>query len=358
MPKGYALTLEQRGSIVAFRKAKLSIRRIADELGVSKGAVCSYLRSPETYGTPIRAGRPAKYDARDKRRVLRLASEGRSSSSRIKHDLNLTFSTRTVRRILSNAPHLKYKKRKATPRLTSAHKKARVEWAKSHVDLGLGWNQVVFSDEKKFNLDGPDGLQYYWHDLRKDEQTFLSRQNGGGGVMIWAGFSSQGRTEVAVLQGRQDSYAYCDTVANYLLPFVHAHHPDGFVFQQDNASIHASQETTAFLAEQNIPLLSWPALSPDLNPIENVWGCLARKVYANGRQFGSVQELQSEILRQWDAIDEELFHKLIASMKSRLIAGDSRSHAAADAGLSKRRNRIKLCGRASRTRVRSNNYTL
>ncbi|KAF0748806.1 hypothetical protein AaE_007242 [Aphanomyces astaci] len=191
----------------------------------------------------------------------------------------------------AQAPHLKYKKRKATPRLTSAHKKARVEWAKSHVDLGLGWNQVVFSDEKKFNLDGPDGLQYYWHDLRKDEQTFLSRQNGGGGVMIWAGFSSQGRTEVAVLQGRQDSYAYCDTVANYLLPFVHAHHPDGFVFQQDNASIHASQETRAILAEHNVPLLSWPALSPDLNPIENVWGCLARKVYANGRQFGSVQEL-------------------------------------------------------------------
>jgi hypothetical protein len=59
-----------------------------------------------------------------------------------------------------------------------------VEWSRLHVDLGLGWNHIVFSDEKKFNLDGPDGLQYYWHDLRKEEQTFLSRQNGGGGVMI------------------------------------------------------------------------------------------------------------------------------------------------------------------------------
>ncbi|ETV89331.1 hypothetical protein H257_00656 [Aphanomyces astaci] len=163
MPKGYALTLAQRGSIVAFCKAKLTIRRIADELE-------------------------------------------QSSSSGIKHDLHLTFSTRTVRRILFKAPHNKYTKRKANPRITLVHKKARVE---------------------KFNLDGPDDLQYYWHDVRKDEQKFLSRQNGGDGVMIWDRFSSQGRTAVAVLQGRQDSYAYCDTVANYVLPFVHAHHPDG-----------------------------------------------------------------------------------------------------------------------------------
>ncbi|KAF0710334.1 hypothetical protein AaE_012577 [Aphanomyces astaci] len=109
-----------------------------------------------------------------------------------------------MRRILAKVTHLKCKKRKKTPRLTAEHKKARVEWAKSHVDLGLGWNQIVFSDENKFNLDGPDGLQYYWHDLCKEDQSFSSRQNGGGSVMIWAGFSSEGLTEVAVLEGRQD----------------------------------------------------------------------------------------------------------------------------------------------------------
>ncbi|ETV89812.1 hypothetical protein H310_15351 [Aphanomyces invadans] len=54
---------------------------------------------------------------------------------------------------------------------TASHKFAQVERAKSHVDLGLEWSQVVFSDEKKFNLDGPDGLQYYWHGMRMEEQT-------------------------------------------------------------------------------------------------------------------------------------------------------------------------------------------
>jgi transposase len=319
MPSGVLLTPEQRGSIMAFRKAKWSIRRIASEMFVAKNTVWAFLRSPNTYGKAKRRGQNAKLDGRTKRLILRVASEGKSSSSRIKFDLDLPVSSRTIRRIMSSCPHLKYKKRKATPRLTPAHKVARLEWAKSHVDLGLGWNDVVFSDEKKFNLDGPDCLQYYWHDLRKEEQTYLSRQNGGGSVMIWAAFSSQGLSDVAFLDGRQNSSAYCDTIANYLLPFVHVNHPNGFVFQQDNASIHVSHATKAFLEEHEISLLSWPALSPDLNPIENVWGCLVRKVYANGRQFSSAAELKNEILRQWEAIEPELIAKLIASMKSRCL---------------------------------------
>ena len=47
------------------------------------------------------------------------------------------------------------------------------------------WHQVLFSDEKKFNLDGPYGYQYYWYDLRKEKETWMSRNFGGGNVMVW-----------------------------------------------------------------------------------------------------------------------------------------------------------------------------
>ena len=55
------------------------------------------------------------------------------------------------------------------------------------------WRKVVWSDEKKFNLDGPDGFSYYWHDLRKEEEIFSSRAQGGGSIMIWASFGWGGK---------------------------------------------------------------------------------------------------------------------------------------------------------------------
>ncbi|KAF2346953.1 hypothetical protein FHG87_022291 [Trinorchestia longiramus] len=47
-------------------------------------------------------------------------------------------------------------------------------------------------DEKKFNSDGPDGFQYYLHNLRKDGQIFSRRPFGGRSLMIWGAFSEEG----------------------------------------------------------------------------------------------------------------------------------------------------------------------
>lgn len=52
----------------------------------------------------------------------------------------------------------------------------------------------MFSDEKKLICDGPDGLNYYWHDLKKEKRFNYSRNFGGGSLMIWAAFSMHGKT--------------------------------------------------------------------------------------------------------------------------------------------------------------------
>jgi hypothetical protein len=108
------------------------------------------------------------------------------------------------------------------------------------------------------------------------------------------------------------------TLQDHLLPFMDHHHRDGAIFQQDNAAIHTSRLTKAWFSERNMTVLDWPAKSPDLNPIENMWGVLARRVYAGGRQFQSRKELIRVILREWEGIEPLLIKNLIVSMPKRV----------------------------------------
>lgn len=152
-----------------------------------------------------------------------------------------------------------------------------------YMELGQNWNKVIFSDEKKFNLDGPDGLHYYWRDLRKENRQIMSRNFGGGSVMIWAAFSYTGKSKIAFISERLNSEKYCLMLENYLLPFARSNYGHDFIFQQDNARIHTSMYSKEWFEANNVILLNHPPLSPDLNPIENLWGQLTRAVFQNGR---------------------------------------------------------------------------
>ncbi|KAG3092215.1 hypothetical protein PI125_g17209 [Phytophthora idaei] len=91
--------------------------------------------------------------------------------------------------------------------------------------------------------------------------------------MIWAGVSMYGNTDVVFLEGRQNSVKYTETLRGNLLPYLEKlrlqmgnTEP---IFQQDNASIHASRFTKGFLKD-NVTTMEWPAGSPDFNITENV----------------------------------------------------------------------------------------
>ena len=213
------------------------------------------------------------------------------------------MTPRTIINYLHRSKIFEYAKKVSKPTLKPKHKDDRLEFARRNYNWKNQWHSVIFSDEKKFNLDNPDGYAYYWHDLRKDKQIFSKTQFGGGSVMIWGAIGFNGTSSLAFLSPKCNSEAYCDVLAINLKSFLNEISDQPPIFQQDNASIHRAGNTKAWLNLNNIDTLTWPAKSPDLNIIENVWGYLSRRVYANRRQFSHKNDLIAAIEREWYNID-------------------------------------------------------
>lgn len=178
---------------------------------------------------------------------------------------------------------------------------------------------MIFSDEKKWNLDGPDGNQYYWHDLRKEPLIFSKRNFGGGSVMTWGAFSGYGKVGLTFIEGRMNSVDYQNIIGDQLDDFYPQIRNPPLDFQQDNAKIHVSRSTKAWFQRRNQPVLDWPSRSPDLNPMENLWTIIARRVYENNQQYATVDELKRAI---WDAflsVPQDVIDNLVRSMPNRMF---------------------------------------
>jgi hypothetical protein len=65
---------------------------------------------------------------------------------------------------------------------------------------------------------------------------------------------------------------------------------------QDNARVHTSCRTRAFLREHHIDTIDWPAYSPDLNPIEHLWWALKKRMYKFYPQYNNYSVAREE----WD----------------------------------------------------------
>ena len=90
------------------------------------------------------------------------------------------------------------------------------------------------------------------------------------------------------------------------------------IFQQDLAPIHTAKSTKTWFNEHGITELDCPANSPDLNPIENLWGIAKRKM--RDMRLNNAEELKATIEASWSSITPQQCHRLTASMPRRIEA--------------------------------------
>lgn len=140
--------------------------------------------------------------------------------------------------------------------------------------------------------------------------------------MFWGGFGYKGVLKLIKTSNRLNAKGYQKVLKDSLIndgPNVTVNGNSGYILQQDNASIHTCSDTQDFLASIDcLKILPWPSRSPDLNPIENLWGILANRVYGQDKQYSSLDKLEDAVFLAWDSIEVDILENLINSMPKRM----------------------------------------
>ncbi len=323
------MSQDLRKKIISLHKKGEGYKKISKALLISQNTVAKVVQTFKKDGTATisqrRPGRPWKLTPRQERLLMRRVEENRHASSlqlskEVESQIGVTISRDTIRRTLQrNGMHGCRPRKK--PLLKPRHKKARLEFSRAHADKDEDyWDSILWSDETKINVFGTDGFKTVWRrkgEEYKEKCMVPPVKHGGGSVLMWGCMSAAGVGELLFIDGIMNSQMYCSILKEKMLPSLRALGRLA-LFQHDNDPKHTSKATVGFLKKNRVKVIQWPSMSPDLNPIEHLWGILKRQVEHHSPY--SIQSLKKVILEEWKKIDLAKCCQLVNSMPRRLGA--------------------------------------
>ncbi len=183
------------------------------------------------------------------------------------------------------------------------------------------WSKVLFSDESKFCISfGSQGPRVWRKSGEAQNPCCLkSSVKFPQSVMIWAAMSSAGVGPLYFQKSTVNAAIYQEILEHFMLPSADKLYGDAdFIFQQDLAPAHTAKGTKSWFNDHGVTVLDWPANSPDLNPIDNLWGIVKRKM--RDTRPNNADELKATVKETWASIPPQQCHKLITSMPRRIEA--------------------------------------
>ncbi|GFV60586.1 transposable element Tcb2 transposase [Trichonephila clavipes] len=206
--------------------------------------------------------------------------------------------------------------------LNGRQRRNRLCWAREHVSwTQQQWASVLFTDESRFTMESDSGRLLIWREQRTryhQSNTVERHSYRGGGILVWAGISLGGHTDLHVFHGGTvTGLRYRDEILDpYVRPYAAAIGND-FILMDDNARPHRARIVEEYLEDHGLERMEWPALSPDLNPIEHLWDYLGREVAALNPPPRSLHELKQGLLCVWSSLPIPVSDNLINSMENR-----------------------------------------
>ena len=130
------------------------------------------------------------------------------------------------------------------------------------------------------------------------------------------------KLNLVTIQGNLTGDQY---IRDVLQPVVFPHfdsHPLATrpVYMDDNARPHRSRAVTAYLQRESVTSVPWPAMNPDLNPIEHNWDMLGHRIQAREPPVQNFRQLKTALHREWQQLSQQDIRRLTGGMKCRVDA--------------------------------------
>ena len=323
MARSKEITPRKRAIIAQYVRDGLTVREIATRINIPKSTVGNIVKRFKVSGSSEagkHTGRKRVTTRREdlllKRAVMKHPS---MSSLELKIECQSKASPQTIRRRLVKEFGLRSRRPARKPLLNRAQRLKRLAFCQKHRQwTATEWSKVMFSDESTFCQFGS-----FVNLVRRPLKTrFLPKYTvatvkHSPKVMLWGCFSATGRGSLYFVPQNQtvNGAEYLNILQTKLVDAMKIHRCE--IFQQDSAPAHVCKNVKNWFSSNGIEVLEWPGNSPDLNPIENLWQIMKRKVRQHSPR--NMQELIFYIKRVWCLnVTQDMCKRLVESMPRRI----------------------------------------
>ena len=308
-------------------------QQIVDKLKMSSATVSAIARGERGY-RDSGPGRPRKLTKEMRRFIdtnwrLDATITDAIMTCMVREHFGMRVGITTIREC-RKALGYEYRPPKAKQQLTELQKELRVnfcEWVLCHQEE-VG--NAVFSDESRFQV-GPDNG---WRRIKKgvwNETCFAPKTKFPQSVMVWGAIGKGLRSKLVMCSNSEDATEYTQILlkSDVISEANRVYGRGRWCLVQDGAPCHRSKQALDWLDENRILVMpGWPPNSPDLNPIEMVWGIMKRGARWNGKEKWKREEMFTELQQVWAAVHQESLDRLSESFLRRCqmvldVAGES-----------------------------------